>query len=52
MGGRGGLLEGMERGTNERPGIWSYDLWANERPEKKFHWEGTDGYVDSLTKLA
>ena len=21
--------------TNERPGIWSCDLWANERPQKK-----------------
>ena len=23
--------------TNERPGIWSCDLWANERPQNKFH---------------
>ena len=42
----------MERGTNERPWIWSCDLWANERPGNKFHWEVTDkhthGHCDSM----
>ena len=46
--------------TNERPGIWSCDLWANERPGKKLHGEGTDtqtnrqtdGYRDSMTESA
>ena len=27
--------------TNERPGIWSCDLRANERPRKKKHGKGT-----------
>ena len=40
------LSGGVERGTNERPGIWSCDLWANERPprgkkEKKQLWHLT-----------
>jgi hypothetical protein len=30
--------------TNERPGIWSCDLWADERPVNKFQWEGTHTY--------
>ena len=33
--GPGGARGGGEGGlTNERPGIWSCDLWANERPQK------------------
>ena len=40
--GEGGLPGGVEKGTNERPGIWSCDLWANKRPGNIFHWEGTD----------
>ena len=54
------LLGGVERGTNERHGIWSCDLWANERPKKKLHGEGTDiqtdrqtdGHCDSMTGSA
>ena len=38
---RRALSGGVERGNNERPGIWSCDMWANERPGNKFHWEGT-----------
>ena len=53
---RRALSGGMERGTNERPEIWSCDLWANERPQNKFHLEGTDkhthGHRDSLTESA
>ena len=49
----GALSGGPFRGTNERPGIWSCDLWANERPGNNFHWEGTDtrtnGHKDILT---
>ena len=57
---------GREGGfTNERPGNWSFDLRANERPPIKFHWEGTtfniqhstfntqsDGHHDSMTDPA
>ena len=39
------LSGGVERGTIERPGIWSCDLWANERPGNKFHWVGTDTHT-------
>ena len=57
---RRALSGGVERGTNERPGIWSCDIWANERPRKKLHGEGTvrqtdkktNGYRDSLTESA
>ena len=56
---RRALSGGVERGTNERPGIWSCDLWANERPGKKIAWGGdkqtnrqTDGHCDSMTELA
>ena len=31
--------------TNERPGIWSCDLWANKRPQKKSHGKGTYIYT-------
>ena len=33
--------------TNERPGIWSCDLWANERPRKKSHGKGTYIYIQT-----
>ena len=54
------LSGGVERGTNERPGIWSCDLWANERPGNKLRLEGTcmhayihtDGHRDSMTESA
>ena len=60
LGGGRALSGGVERGTNERPGIWSCDLWANERPGNKFHWEGTyihshihtDGHRNSMTESA
>ena len=35
--------------TNERPEIWSCDLRANERPQKKLHGEGTDTQTDTQT---
>ena len=43
--------------TNERPGIWSCDLWANERPRKKLNpmaqtGKHTDGHGDSMTDPA
>ena len=43
--------------TNERPGIWSCDLWANERPQNKLHLMAqtnrhTDGHGGSMTDLA
>ena len=55
---RRALSGGVERGTNERPGIWSFDLWANERLEINFTGRGrtyihtyrhTDGHRDSMT---
>ena len=56
---RKALSGGVERGTNERPGIWSCDLWANERPQKKIAWGGdtqthkqTHGHRDSMTDPA
>ena len=36
-----GRVENIFFLTNERPGIWSCDLWANERPRKKSHGKGT-----------
>ena len=36
-------------GTNEMPGIWSCDLWANEMPQKKLHGEGTDRQTNRQT---
>ena len=49
---RGALSGGVERGTNERPGIWSFDLWADERPGKKLHGEGTNRQTDKQTDIA
>ena len=43
-------LGGLERGTNERPGIWSCDLWANESLEINFTGRGqTHGQTDIAT---
>ena len=54
---RRALSGGVERGTNERAGIWSYDLWANGRPGNKLRWEGyaympAGGHRDSMTESA
>ena len=43
--------------TNERRGIWSCDLRANERPKKKLHVMAqtdrqTNGHGDSMTESA
>ena len=46
---RRALSGGVERGTNERPGIWSFDLWVNERPGNKFLWEGKNRHTDRHT---
>ena len=58
---RRALSGGVERGTNESPGIWSCDLWANERLEINFTGRGhtdvhtdvhTDRDCDSMTESA
>ena len=51
---RRALLGGVERGTNERPGIWSCDLCANKRPQNSLTVKGghTDGHRKSMTESA
>ena len=48
----GALSGGLERGTNERPGIWSCDQYANERHGNKFHWEGTHTNVHTYRRTS
>ena len=47
---KNGRVENIFFSTNERPGIWSCDLWANERPQNKFHTNRrTNGRTDIAT---
>ena len=50
---RRALSGGVERRTNERPGIWSCDLWANESLEKNCLGRGqTDRQTNKHTDIA
>ena len=44
---RRALSGGVEMGTNERHGIWSCDLWANEKKGTYIH---ADGHRYSMTE--